>query len=379
MAAGVRDTYWGFVQWRRDHYRRCEGSALHRDRQGHGADGIGRIYPQSRVPEGGSYYTRCCNLPVQGACADASMLALAYVDDRLFDAGIEGGPVAWLHDEIVLEVRADQAERAAEILKQAMIDGFVETFPGAPINGLVEPHIGMSWAEKDGAGSGGHGREAPIPVSVSAEKPAVSSAPLTRPPAPKTGSPATGLSFYEFFAGGGMSRSGLGPHWTNLLANDIDSDKAWSYARNFGRSGLAVADIADLTAADLPGRADLAHGSPPCVGASLAGGRKGLGDEAWDFLRLMQDLRAEGRAPRMITIENVVDMLTSLGGADFDRTCDELTARRLRLRRDDDRRGAVRAASRASGCSSSRSTRSCRSPRIWSRLVQPNPSIRRVW
>ena len=110
--------------------------------------GIGRIYPQSRVPEGGSFYTRCCNLPVQGACADASMLALAYVDDRLFDAGIDGGPVAWLHDEIVLEVRDDQAELAAEILKQAMIDGFIETFPDAPIDGLVEPHIGMSWAEK---------------------------------------------------------------------------------------------------------------------------------------------------------------------------------------------------------------------------------------
>ena len=76
------------------------------------------------------------------------MLALAYVDDRLFDAGVVGGPVAWLHDEIVLEVRADQAERAAEILKQAMIDAFVETFPDAPIDGLVEPHIGMSWAEK---------------------------------------------------------------------------------------------------------------------------------------------------------------------------------------------------------------------------------------
>ena len=29
-----------------------------------------------------------------------------------------------------------------------MIDGFVETFPGAPINGLVEPHIGLNWGEK---------------------------------------------------------------------------------------------------------------------------------------------------------------------------------------------------------------------------------------
>ncbi len=140
------DTYYGFAQWRRDHYRRCEERL--RIVIGKDADrGIGRIYPKSRVPEGESFYTRCCNLPVQGACADASMLALAYVDDRLFEAGIDGGPVAWLHDEIVLEVREDQAERAAEILKQSMIDGFAETFPGAPLNGLVEPHIGLNWGE----------------------------------------------------------------------------------------------------------------------------------------------------------------------------------------------------------------------------------------
>ena len=109
--------------------------------------GLAGFTLQAWVPEGKSFYTRCCNLPVQGACADASMLALAYVDDRLFDADIDGGPVAWLHDEFVLEVREDQAERAAEILKQAMIDGFAETFPGAPLNGLVEPHIGSNWGE----------------------------------------------------------------------------------------------------------------------------------------------------------------------------------------------------------------------------------------
>ena len=125
------DTYYGFAQWRRDHYRRCEERL--RIVIGKDADReIGRIYPKSRVPEGASFYTRCCNLPVQGACADASMLALAYVDDRLFEAGIDGGPVAWLHDEIVLEVREDQAERAAEILKQSMIDGFADTCRGVP-------------------------------------------------------------------------------------------------------------------------------------------------------------------------------------------------------------------------------------------------------
>ncbi len=40
--------------------------------------------------------------------------------------------------------------------------------------------------------------------------------------------------FYEFFAGRGMVRAGLGPGWSCLFANDIDPKKAASYARNWG-------------------------------------------------------------------------------------------------------------------------------------------------
>jgi hypothetical protein len=84
--------------------------------------------------------------------APAPTLALAYVDERLFAAGVEGGPVAWLHDEIVVEVCVEDADRAVEIVKKAMTDGFAETFPSAPLNGLVEPHIGPNWGEaKSGA------------------------------------------------------------------------------------------------------------------------------------------------------------------------------------------------------------------------------------
>jgi DNA polymerase-1 len=135
----------GVVPWRNQHHERCverKCIVIGRD----AARGIGRLFPQSRLKNGRSFYTASANLPVQGACADASMLALAYVDDRLFDAGIDGGPVAWLHDEIVMEAAAEDAERAAELLKQAMIDAFAETFPGAPLDRLVEPHIGMSWS-----------------------------------------------------------------------------------------------------------------------------------------------------------------------------------------------------------------------------------------
>jgi DNA polymerase I len=137
------------ARWRRENHARC--SAVRRILIGKdAAQGLGRVFPFSRLPPGNEGYTRCCNLPVQGACADASMLALAYVDERLFDAGIDGGPVAWLHDEIVLEVRAAQAEAASGILKQSMIDGFAETFPGAPLNGLIDLHVGMNWGEAKG-------------------------------------------------------------------------------------------------------------------------------------------------------------------------------------------------------------------------------------
>ena len=42
-------------------------------------------------------------------------------------------------------------------------------------------------------------------------------------------------SFYEFFAGGGMARAGLGENWRCLLANDFDHKKCHSYTSKLGR------------------------------------------------------------------------------------------------------------------------------------------------
>jgi len=39
-------------------------------------------------------------------------------------------------------------------------------------------------------------------------------------------------SFYEFFAGGGMARAGLGDDWTCLFANDFDAKKGFAYQAN---------------------------------------------------------------------------------------------------------------------------------------------------
>ena len=64
------------------------------------------------------------------------------------------------------------------------------------------------------------------------------------------------LSYYEFFAGGGMARAGVGSHWTCLFANDIDPKKALSYATNWGEQQVVVRDVAHLKLSELPGIAD---------------------------------------------------------------------------------------------------------------------------
>ncbi|RTL89817.1 MAG: DNA cytosine methyltransferase [Hyphomicrobiales bacterium] len=132
-------------------------------------------------------------------------------------------------------------------------------------------------------------------------------------------------SFYEFFAGGGMARAGLGPGWTCLFANDFDAKKAESYRLNWGAGALHVGDVKAVTTAQLPGQADLVWASFPCQDLSLAGAGAGLKGERsgtfWPFWALMKALRVEGRAPRMIILENVCGALTSHSGKDFQSIC----------------------------------------------------------
>jgi len=133
----------------------------------------------------------------------------------------------------------------------------------------------------------------------------------------------------EFFAGAGLARLGL-DGWRTVFANDIDPIKAMAYQANFDDEGFRLDDIWSLSSGDLPGgRADLAWASSPCQDLSLAGSRRGLSARRsgafWGFWRLIEALGAQGRAPRLIVIENVTGLLTSNGGEDF-RTLADLLA-----------------------------------------------------
>ncbi|PRF87235.1 DNA cytosine methyltransferase [Burkholderia multivorans] len=134
--------------------------------------------------------------------------------------------------------------------------------------------------------------------------------------------------FYEFFAGGGMARAGLGDGWQCLFANDFDHKKGATYRQNWGEGELLTGDVRQVKPANLPGRANLIWGSFPCQDLSLAGAGAGLkGDRSgtfWPFFEVVKGLIADNRAPDIIALENVVGTLHSHEGKDFAAICTAL-------------------------------------------------------
>jgi DNA (cytosine-5)-methyltransferase 1 len=139
------------------------------------------------------------------------------------------------------------------------------------------------------------------------------------------------LTFFEFFAGGGMARAGLGARWKCLFANDFDHKKSAAYRENWsGGEELVTDDVAKIKPSQIEGVASLIWASFPCQDLSLAGMGAGLkGNRSgtfWSFWNLIKDLRSEKRGPKVIVLENVVGTLTSHGGKDFVAIADALAA-----------------------------------------------------
>lgn len=131
------------------------------------------------------------------------------------------------------------------------------------------------------------------------------------------------FEWYEFFAGGGMARIGLGPRWKCTFANDCCPKKVASYRAHFGRSPeLKFAKVEDLRTDDLPGRPTLVWASFPCQDLSLAGNGAGLDGHRSGtfkpFWTLVELLVKERRKPKLIVLENVEGAITSHGGSDFE-------------------------------------------------------------
>jgi DNA polymerase-1 len=134
------DTYPGLRRWQRRTAELAEASHSVRT-----PSGRVRTFKRKR---GKSYFTAFLNTPVQGGAAEVMLAALAALDRRL--KGLDAKLVNVVHDEIVLEVAAEQASAAKTAVEKAMVEGMLSVFPRANCNGLVEAHSGPNWAEVKG-------------------------------------------------------------------------------------------------------------------------------------------------------------------------------------------------------------------------------------
>ncbi|MEJ2855031.1 MULTISPECIES: DNA cytosine methyltransferase [unclassified Saccharothrix] len=129
----------------------------------------------------------------------------------------------------------------------------------------------------------------------------------------------------EFFAGIGLARLGLERAGFHVpWSNDLDLAKKQMYVEHFrdldGAHKFDDRDVREVHAEDLPHGIDLAWASSPCVDVSLAGARLGLSGARsaafYQFTRILGEMPKDER-PKVVTLENVVGLATSHGGADL--------------------------------------------------------------
>ena len=82
------------------------------------------------------------NTPIQGTAADLIKIAMIRADEALRAAGVKSRILLQVHDELVLEVVADEIDAVSTLLRTAM-SGAAELY--VPL--AVDVHTGKNWAE----------------------------------------------------------------------------------------------------------------------------------------------------------------------------------------------------------------------------------------
>lgn len=83
------------------------------------------------------------NTKIQGSGADVTKKAIVLVDEKLRAENYDANILLVVHDEIVVEVREDQAHSAAKIVEEKMCEAFSYYFKRIPMR--VDAHISDVW------------------------------------------------------------------------------------------------------------------------------------------------------------------------------------------------------------------------------------------
>lgn len=85
------------------------------------------------------------NMPIQGTAADIIKIAMIRVYDRLKKENMQSKLILQVHDELIVEAPVEEAEKAAEILKEEMENAVKLRVPLT-----VDAHIGKTWYDAKG-------------------------------------------------------------------------------------------------------------------------------------------------------------------------------------------------------------------------------------
>ena len=96
--------------------------------------------PKAQIREFGK--RAAMNTPVQGTAADIIKLAMVRVDEALRREGLQSRLILQVHDELLLECPPEEADRAAELLRECMENVTTLDVPLA-----ADVHRGANWAE----------------------------------------------------------------------------------------------------------------------------------------------------------------------------------------------------------------------------------------
>ena len=96
-------------------------------------------------------YTDSRNYPIQAAAADLQLLAIQRIYAQLLRRKTPAFLVNFVHDELVLEVRADLVDEVSSLLEDEMSRAFLMLFrpynPEPVARGLVEVGGGANYAQ----------------------------------------------------------------------------------------------------------------------------------------------------------------------------------------------------------------------------------------
>jgi DNA polymerase-1 len=94
--------------------------------------------------------TRCANYPVQRAALSVMARAIIRHRESLLDFREKGGDArmaSTIHDALIDEANDGDAHAVLELMRDDMVQGYLDVFPDAPLERLVEGGIGPSWGE----------------------------------------------------------------------------------------------------------------------------------------------------------------------------------------------------------------------------------------